>query len=155
MVEVRDEAKNKVHRVCKTLFSPINSQESSVQLLVDFIVFKLKKDEKHKKTWDDLGYDIKEFHIPESSNSYMRSNFLRQKSAEVGEVDQKENKAGENKENEDNNMKEEGERKKSAPLKTEKDYHGDQIMELKKEKTEPEVPEKELTEEEKIALAKK
>jgi len=77
LLEVRDEAKNKVHRVCKTLFSPINSQESSVQLLVDFIVFKLKKDEKHKKTWDDLGYDIKEFHIPESSNSYMRSNFLR------------------------------------------------------------------------------
>lgn len=77
LLEVRDEAKNKVHRVCKTLCNPINSQESSVQLLVDFIIFKLKKDEKHKKTWDDLGYDIKEFHIPESSNSYMRSNFLR------------------------------------------------------------------------------
>ena len=45
LLEVRDEAKNKVHRICKTLFSPINSQDSSVQLLVDFIVFKLKKDE--------------------------------------------------------------------------------------------------------------
>jgi len=56
-----------------------------VQLLVDYIVFKLKKDESNKKTWDDLGYDIKEFNIPESSNSYMRSNFLKQKTAEVGE----------------------------------------------------------------------
>ena len=25
LLEVKDEAKNKVHRVCKTLFSPINS----------------------------------------------------------------------------------------------------------------------------------
>lgn len=30
LLEVKDEAKNKVHRVCKTLFNPINSKESSV-----------------------------------------------------------------------------------------------------------------------------
>lgn len=44
LLEVRDEAKNKVHRVCKTLHKTIISQDSQVQLLVDFIVFKLKKD---------------------------------------------------------------------------------------------------------------
>jgi hypothetical protein len=53
---VRDVAKNKVHRVCKTLAQTIDCQESSAQLLVDFIVFKLKK--KESKIWDDLGYDI-------------------------------------------------------------------------------------------------
>lgn len=56
LLEVRDAAKNKVHRVCKTLSQPIDCKDSSVQLLVDFIVFKLKK--KSNKTWDDLGYDI-------------------------------------------------------------------------------------------------
>jgi hypothetical protein len=30
LLEVRDEAKNKVHRVCKTLHMPINSQDSQV-----------------------------------------------------------------------------------------------------------------------------
>ena len=77
--------KNKVHRLCKTLNQPIDCKESSVQLLVDFIVFKLKKKDV-KKSWDDLGYDIQEFHIPESTTQYMRSNFLKQKSAEVGET---------------------------------------------------------------------
>jgi len=43
---------------------------------------KLKKSE--TKTWDDLGYDIEEFHIPDCK-FYMKSNFLKQKSAEVGE----------------------------------------------------------------------
>jgi hypothetical protein len=57
LLEVRDVAKNKVHRICKTLFLPIICQDSSVQLLVDFIVFKLKKSST-KKIWDQLGYDI-------------------------------------------------------------------------------------------------
>lgn len=30
LLEVRDEAKNKVHRFCKTLFHPIDCKESSV-----------------------------------------------------------------------------------------------------------------------------
>jgi hypothetical protein len=30
LLEVKEESKNKVHRISKTLFSPINSQESSV-----------------------------------------------------------------------------------------------------------------------------
>ena len=62
---------------------------------MDFIIFKLKKDGTHKKsdgkkTWDELGYDIAEFQIPES-HLYMRSNFLKQKTAEVGLLDNKEN----------------------------------------------------------------
>ena len=88
LIEVRDVAKNKVHRMCKTLCWPINSQESSVQLLVDYIIFKLKKEDK-KKTWDSVGYDIQEFNIPETG--YMRSNHLKQKTAEVGQVEDKEN----------------------------------------------------------------
>lgn len=60
LLEVRDVGKNKVHRICKTLQQPIICQDSSVQLLVDFIVFKLKK-ASAKKTWDQLGYDIPDF----------------------------------------------------------------------------------------------
>ena len=45
---------------------PIISQDSQIQLLVDFIVFKLKKDGTNKKsdgkkTCDELGYDIADF----------------------------------------------------------------------------------------------
>lgn len=89
IIEVRDVGKNKIHRICKTLTHPIICQDSSVQLLVDFIVFKLKK-ASGKKTWDELGYDIKEFQIPEN-HLYMRSNYLKQASAMVGDVDDKEN----------------------------------------------------------------
>lgn len=60
-----------------------------MQLLVDFIVFKLKKSA-GKKIWDQLGYDIQDFQIPEN-HLYMRSNFLKQKSAMVGEIENKEN----------------------------------------------------------------
>ena len=59
-----------------------------MQLLVDYIVFKLKKEK--NKTWDDLGYSIEDFNIPVST-CYMRSNFLKQKSAEVGITENKEN----------------------------------------------------------------
>ena len=94
ILEVRDVGKNKVHRVCKTLYLPIVCQESSVQLLVDYIIFKLKKDPSQKsnatKTWESLGYDIAEFKIPEPQ-FYMRSNYLKQKTAEVGDVSNKEN----------------------------------------------------------------
>ena len=79
LIEVRDVAKNKVHRMCKTLFKPIISKDSSIQLLVDYIIFKLKKDPSEGKTgtWDDVGYDIQNFNIPDNRASYMRSNFLK------------------------------------------------------------------------------
>ena len=88
LLEVRDAGKNKVHRVCKTLSQPIDCKESQVQLLVDYVVFKLKK--RSNKNWDDLGYDIQDFHVPES-HLYMRSNFLKQATAKVGEEQDKEN----------------------------------------------------------------
>ena len=56
LLEVRDVSKNKVHRICKTLTHPIDCKESQVQLLVDFIVFKLKKAK--SGSWDDAGYNI-------------------------------------------------------------------------------------------------
>lgn len=55
VLEVRDVGKNTVHRVCKTLQFPIVSKDSSVQLLIDYIVFKLKKDHAKAggvKKWD-------------------------------------------------------------------------------------------------------
>jgi hypothetical protein len=69
-------------------------------------------------------------------------------------VDGKAVKANDNKENEDSNATEEGGRKCTPGLKTEKDYHGDGTVEPRKEKTAPAEPEVELTEEEKIAQAK-
>lgn len=46
---------------------------SSVELLVDFIAVKLRKEDK-EQSWDQLGYDIKEFTIPKRGQ--MKSNFL-------------------------------------------------------------------------------
>jgi len=43
LIEVADKSKNKIYRTCKTLYKEINVAQSQVQLLVDFIVFKLKK----------------------------------------------------------------------------------------------------------------
>jgi len=40
-LEVRDLGKNKVYKCAKTLQEPIDCQESSAQLLVNYIVFKL------------------------------------------------------------------------------------------------------------------
>ena len=55
--EVRDNASKKVHRLCKTLFKSVIPVESSIQLLVDFIVIQLKKakgfeGEDAKVIWD-------------------------------------------------------------------------------------------------------
>lgn len=43
LMEVK--SSNIVHRLCKTLFKEIIVEESSVELLVDFIAVKLKKKE--------------------------------------------------------------------------------------------------------------
>ena len=52
---------------------------SEVQLLVDFIVVKLSKQEKGAG-WNSFGYDIKSFTIPERGQ--MKSNFLKAKAPE-------------------------------------------------------------------------
>lgn len=82
-LEVREQATQKVHKLCKTLFKPVVPSESSVQLLVDFIVITLKKakavegeDEVSKVIWDQLGYDVSEFTKPAKIDQ-LRSNFLK------------------------------------------------------------------------------
>lgn len=86
ILEVRDVAKNKVHRTCKTLFKPIDVKASDVQLLVDYIIFKLKKDvvkggdpADATARWDDVGYDISSFSVPEPSMGTLKSNYWKQK----------------------------------------------------------------------------
>lgn len=148
LLEVKDEAKNKVHRMCKTLFKPIVSKDSSVQLLVDYIIFKLKKDGSAnpadaKTTWDQVGYDIKNFNIPDN-RGYMRSNFLKQKSAEVGELENKENQS-----TLANGGKSEQTEEKNLDTETEKDYHKEGWVDPSTEKP------KEMTPEEKEAHDKK
>lgn len=84
ILEVRDVAKNKVHRMCKTLFKPIDVKASDVQLLVDFIIFKLKKGvvkggdpADASARWDDVGYDISSFSVPEPSMGTIKSNYWK------------------------------------------------------------------------------
>ena len=73
LIEVKDPATLKVHRICKTLLKEISVEQSSVELLVDFIAVKLRKEDK-EQSWDQLGYDIKDFTIP--NHGQMKSNFL-------------------------------------------------------------------------------
>lgn len=63
LIEVKEAATQKVHRLCKTLLREVNVELSSVELLIDFIAVKLRKDDKDS-TWDQLGYDVKEFTLP-------------------------------------------------------------------------------------------
>ena len=73
LVELRDPQTEKVNRLCKTLNREIDVDQSSVELLIDFVAVKLKKGDKDI-TWDSLGYDIKEFTLPRRGQ--MKSNFL-------------------------------------------------------------------------------
>lgn len=79
LLEIREpltktNAKNRrVHRLCKTLFKEVEVDQSSVELLVDFIAVKLKKREK-EHSWDQVGYDIKDFTMPRRGQ--VKSNFL-------------------------------------------------------------------------------
>ncbi len=57
LLEVYDPTLNARQRTCVTLFLPIVSKESSVELLTDYICVKLKKADP-SKLWDSLGYAI-------------------------------------------------------------------------------------------------
>lgn len=75
LIEIRDPSSNKVHRFCKTLFKEIDVDQSSIELLVDFVACKLKKRDK-EITWEQgIGYDVKEFTLPKRGQ--MKSNFLK------------------------------------------------------------------------------
>lgn len=56
LIEVRDK-QNRVNKLCKTLYKEILIDQSSIELLVDFISIKLKKYE-NNLSWDQIGYDI-------------------------------------------------------------------------------------------------
>ena len=73
LIELKDPQTSKVHRLCKTLNREIDIDQSSVELLIDFVAVKLRKRDK-EITWDSLGYDIKEFTIPKRAQ--MKTNFL-------------------------------------------------------------------------------
>lgn len=51
-----------IQRICKTLFKEIDLNNSSIELLVDYIIIKLKKEDPKAK-WDELGYDISDFKL--------------------------------------------------------------------------------------------
>jgi hypothetical protein len=72
LIEVKESSTQKVHRLCKTLLKEVNVELSSVELLVDFVAVKLRKEDKDQ-FWDQLGYDIKEFTIPKRGQ--IKSNF--------------------------------------------------------------------------------
>ena len=73
MLDVREPGTQRVHRVGKTLFKGIDVDQSSVELLVDFIAVKLKKIDTNLG-WDMLGYDINNFTLP--MRGHLKSNHL-------------------------------------------------------------------------------
>ena len=80
-MEVRVPNENKVVKLGQTLFRPIVVKDSHVQLLTDYVVFKLRKAESMddidtEETWSQLGYDVKSFTTPEKIVS-LQSNFLK------------------------------------------------------------------------------
>ena len=68
IIEIRDKTqrgKHVIKRMCKTLTNSIDVGRSEVQLLVDFIVVKLCKETQTQ--WNDFGYDIANFTIPQTT----------------------------------------------------------------------------------------
>ena len=66
IIELRDKSqrgKHVIRRLCKTLTNSIDVSRSEIQLLVDFIVVKLCKQEATVH-WNDFGYDIAGFTVP-------------------------------------------------------------------------------------------
>lgn len=62
LVEIRDSS-SRVHRVCKTLYREVDVSQSSIELLVDFVAVKLRKQDA-SVSWDQAGYDITNFSLP-------------------------------------------------------------------------------------------
>ena len=142
-LEVRDVPKNKVHRMCKTLYKQIDVKGSDVQLLVDYIIFKLKKAvvkggdaSDATAIWDDVGYDIETFTVPEPSMGTLKSNHFVQK------VDPAAQSAAEaNKENTSANAG--------------SDERGKNSQDMDREEQEEAVDESKMTEEERAEYHKK
>ena len=80
-------------------------KQSDVQLLVDYIIFKLKKavvkggdPADGTARWDDVGYDIESFTVPEPSLGSIKSNHFKQK------ADPAQKSGDTDKENQSNNV---------------------------------------------------
>ena len=87
LIEIRDKKQRNKHvvsRLCQTLSKSIDVGRSEVQLLVDFIVVKLHKQESGEH-WRELGYDIANFTVPQAAP--MKSNFLQSNEPEPTEND--------------------------------------------------------------------
>jgi len=63
LLEVFDPNLKAIQRTCVTLRNPIVAEQSTFDLLVDFICIKLKKADP-SKTWDQLGYNISQLAEP-------------------------------------------------------------------------------------------
>ena len=72
LVEIKDSA-SRVHRICKTLYREVDVPQSSIELLVDFVAVKLRKQDV-SVSWDQAGYDISEFSLPKRGQ--VKSNFI-------------------------------------------------------------------------------
>lgn len=72
LVEIKDSA-SRVHRICKTLYREVDVPQSSIELLVDFVAVKLRKQD-IAVSWDQAGYDISEFSLPKRGQ--VKSNFI-------------------------------------------------------------------------------
>lgn len=78
ILELRDKTqhgKHQIRRLCQTLSKSIDVSRSEVQLLMDFIVVKLQKQES-ALTWREFGYDIANFTVPKAGG-LMKSNYLK------------------------------------------------------------------------------
>jgi hypothetical protein len=95
---------NQVARVCKTFNKEVDVDGSSVDLLVDYIAVKLKKQDM-EVSWDQVGYDIASFTLPRRGQ--MKSNFLKYTPPPIAtkpeQVEQEENSMTEGKENTNSN----------------------------------------------------
>lgn len=75
LLDKTQRGKHQIRRLCQTLSKSIDVTRSEVQLLMDFIVVKLQKQEP-ALTWREFGYDIANFTVPQAGG-LMKSNYLK------------------------------------------------------------------------------
>ena len=75
---------------------------SDIQLLKDFIIIKLRKQEETVQ-WNDFGYDIADFTIPQTTQ--MKSNFLKSIAPALSESENTAAESEDNKETEEERQK--------------------------------------------------
>ena len=105
LVELRDKSQRSKHvikRLCKTLTKSIDVSSSDIQLLKDFIIIKLRKQEETVQ-WNDFGYDIADFTIPQTTQ--MKSNFLKSIAPALSESENTAAESEDNKETEEERQK--------------------------------------------------